>query len=557
MHYERPSGSRQVASEQDPVQRKSDRLRQDPQDSNLQNPDRAATRRLESHAGSDHRQPTDQQRGDQTRSGPDLRSNQRTDTRTESGTGLEHGSETLDWTGHSDNRDHDADTGAPDGGVSQPRDLIPEQHHEQAPELVAAPNPTATHEINRPTGGTDADPASDLDDEIGGDLDDEIVTDGSGHMAEGAALFRPLELEIEGNSRARKPSTEKAYATNTRRLYKRSTSERSTDPQQPVVVTPLDVTEDLIARRGTGADQYWNLNRASLLWHLAKNRSQYEIFETAFQRLAATKQIRSSQPKRKATIDKRTIPESDLSQVIATLDTMNRTVSWGARTRYWLQAGLASGARPSEWVGARWLNETTKETLCLLNRKRKRTAPIFSLVGPGQTIHDVEEHNPERLVPGFEYDNETRIRHVPIENNAAFWVGLHMGTLNDYLREVPESQEEERYKKYFNMCRKYLREACLRAFNGKRLYSLYVMRGQYAANMKAEHPLEEVAARMGHSPSGRTTMASYGPRSRAHGGRGVQTPAEAQAAAEARQARALSKAARTPTPKETDGSGSA
>jgi len=52
------------------------------------------------------------------------------------------------------------------------------------------------------------------------------------------------------------------------------------------------------------------------------------------------------------------------------------------------------------------------------------------------------------------------------------------------------------------------------------------MRSQYCANQKAVLPLSEVAARMGHTPNSRVTMASYGPRSAAHGRQGAQKPVE-------------------------------
>lgn len=345
----------------------------------------------------------------------------------------------------------------------------------------------------------------------------------------------------KGNSLARSARTEKMYAERVRQLYKRSTANRTTDPQQPANVSPLDVTNDLIAAAETKSPASWNLYRAALLWHLAINRNSASVFQDAYVSLAATRQLgrnagrtaaRGTPGRTKTQLNKKGIPEDDLNQLIDVLGGMNRTTNWGSRTQFWLLAGLASGARPGEWFGASWLDDS-KQTLCIPNGKRKRTTPIFKLVPEGKTIHDVEADRPELLTPGTEFDDTKRIRNVPIDPAERIYVSLHLGALNDYLDKsspaAPSSEvRQERFVSYYNLCRKVLRKACIQAFNGKKSYSLYVMRSQFTANKKAEMPLKDVAELLGHERSGRTTMANYGPMKIAHGGRGTHAPGETQ-----------------------------
>ena len=143
------------------------------------------------------------------------------------------------------------------------------------------------------------------------------------------------------------------------------------------------------------------------------------------------------------------------------------------------------------------------------------------MVRPGQTIHDVEADNPELIKAGSRLDESTLVRNVPIEDGDRLYINLHLGSVNDYINKVPSQEPQARFDAYYNMCRNLLREACLRTFEGKEMYSLYVMRSQFAANMKAELPLEDVAALMGHEKTGKTTKSNYGPRRAAHKKSGV------------------------------------
>lgn len=367
----------------------------------------------------------------------------------------------------------------------------------------------------------------------------------SGGWAENAENTEQEMQATPAASRARSLRTERLYERYSRFLWKRCVLARSPDPQQPVVVTPVQVTVDFIAARETTADASWRTYRAGLLWYLAAHRNEGPLFEEGYQLLVSEPLSHRRGPETDARKNraKRTIPLNHLHQLLDTLGAMNRHVNWGSKTQHWLMAGLASGLRPREWLGASWLDDS-KTHLCAPNGKRKMTVPIYSLVKPGESIHDIEAQHPELITPGPKFDDSTRIRNVEIESEERLYVDLHMNALNSYLDSATTPDDrEKRYEAYYNSCRKTLREACIRTFGGKRQYPLYAMRSQYAANMKAELPLSEVAGRMGHEASARTTMKDYGPRSAAHKSHSGDRPTEAHSPGQKNAAAPLSEAA--------------
>lgn len=345
-----------------------------------------------------------------------------------------------------------------------------------------------------------------------------IVPRIDGRLSKRGQADSDSDSDRSDRSAARSSRTEQDYAGRVRMLYKQSIASRTTDPEVPAIVSPMDVVEDLFKKSETVLPATWNLYRSALLWHLAQNRGDQAAYEEAYQRLARTRQMPKSVGKAKG--PKKTISREHLNLLINTLGGMNRTTNWGAKVQYWLQAGLASGARPGEWFGANWLDDEQK-ILCIPNKKRKLAVPTYMMVSPGQTIHDVEADNPEMIMAGSKFDQSTLVRNVPIEDGDRLYINLHLGSLNDYINKVPNENPQARFDAYYNMCRKLLREACLRTFKGKNMYSLYVMRSQFAANMKAELPLEDVAALMGHEKTGKTTKSSYGPRRAAHKKTGI------------------------------------
>lgn len=344
-------------------------------------------------------------------------------------------------------------------------------------------------------------------------------------------LIDPVQPDSSSDTpRMRAPGTEIDYANRVGHLYRASIQARTQDPTLPANVSPETVVADLIKStfgpQPTRSHASWNLYRAALLWHLSTKRADGEAYQRAYAMLAATKRppgkragaaaddsTRARQQK-----PRRSIPEQDLSLLLDTLVTMNRSACWGARTQYWLRAGLATGVRINEWAGTSWA-DTHRQALLVPNSKRKLAAPAFHQpLADGQTVHDL-------ALEGRAKDADpTRpsMRVVPVDVHDRMFVDLHIQSLHAFIVKQGAASSVDAasaFRKYYDNCRKTLHAACQRAFRGRRSYSLRVMRGQFAANAKSENPLSAVSELMGHESSGRTTMGNYGHRSKAHKGR--------------------------------------
>lgn len=371
----------------------------------------------------------------------------------------------------------------------------------------------------------------------------------------------PFALELIGTGKARRrPSarnnkTEAQYMKRVRCLYRQSSAIRTTDIQNPIDPSPAEVVQDLIdsaSAQPSGAPPRrarasWALYRSSLLWHLSSRRHQNDVYETAYQLLASTKSpagVKSTKPRAK-----KTFSGNDFAMIITALGSLNalqglnlRRSFWGSQTAYWLQAGVAAGARGAEWEGAAWLDRD-KFQLLIPNAKRKKTTPAFFKIAgaanakiaagsaneSAQTVYDLDNEDLGSEDLGSEYDDDEddweagpfevdvdSHRIVRIDPNDAIYVDLHLAsiernTIHQQLKN--NTPRSESFIRYYEMARRTLRSACEIAFKGKRYYRLYNTRSQFSANRKVDHQLGAVAAMMGHfDPSSKTTMSSYGSR---------------------------------------------
>jgi len=335
--------------------------------------------------------------------------------------------------------------------------------------------------------------------------------------------------------RARSQKTEDQYRDRVRSLYRQSSALRTLDSQNPVEPTPAEVTQDLIDSASEGpngerpvrAKNSWALYRAALLWHLAGKRQVNEAYEAAYQKLARCKKPAGS--RRAPAPAKKTFVGDDFAKIINTLGQLNtRRSFWGSFTAFWLQAGVACGARPGEWVETSWLDRD-KLQLLILNTKRKHSVPAFTKTAglPDRTVHDVDalEDDDE----DDDGDNEAGAvdaathRIVRVDRNDAVYVDMHMATLERHIRRLVGKQvsPEIAFRRYHDMARRTLRMACDIAFKGERYYTLRTTRSQFSADRKVTHELGAVAAMMGQSNT-RTCMQHYGSRRAGLKGRRAQ-----------------------------------
>lgn len=326
------------------------------------------------------------------------------------------------------------------------------------------------------------------------DLDAEASPpDAARFPASGSDTQEPLaaqalnSADTEGDAavaarRKRKPDTENAYTYRVQLLWRQAQAARTTDYEDPPLLTPTQVVEFLIWRSREVQYRTWMLYRSALIWDFGR-RAEQSGYAEALQLLQQSRfGFDQKEPRterlRKSRSAKRGIPKSDLVHLLDKLGTMNRTVGWGARTQYWLHAAIASGLRPGEWERASWSDEG-KTLLMVETSKRKEDVAAF------------HRDNPEMAekLRAAKQNQVPRVRAVPIDPADRLYVDLHLAAIRG---------SGVSFRSYYDNCRAILWDACRQIWKGKKLYSLYSGRHQFSANHKAEYPLADTAEVMGH-----------------------------------------------------------
>ena len=289
--------------------------------------------------------------------------------------------------------------------------------------------------------------------------------------------------------------------------------------------------------------------------------------------------VRSTQSTRKTRSKGRSIPQADLGPLLNALLSGSRTKEWwGAKTTVWLNAAIASGARPGEWEAAHWLDEDSG-VLRLPNLKLKKHVPfadawvhaprrfvdqaIVSLEAMAVQENDQaalaelrhhrdmetgdsnevrverqaqdEQPRADSIEPKS-IDTLIRLRAWELRNEELAWrdvlierrwqidVQAHMSQVQTYLAHGGMNT----FDRYFNNCRRSMRVASLLAFPDGRTYSLYDARSTAVANARVGTSAREAAAAFGHyAGDGRTLNSNYAPAARAFPGTGRRGPRSA------------------------------
>lgn len=337
---------------------------------------------------------------------------------------------------------------------------------------------------------------------------------------------RQPTAQATGGRRARDVKTEEEYAKRVKALWRTSAEQRTIDPQNPHDPTPAEVVQDLIdASSGPSprlAAASFSLYRSALLWHLAEHKDEHDSFRIAYLALAGTK--RPSGTKQKATSKRRgaaalkgAFAGNDLADLIKALNDFNTRDYWGSYTQYWIQATIACGARPGEWLHTSWLDREALKLQILTSKRKSAAAPFERMAAaaePVASVYELPDIDPDE---DDDDDGADAIRTIEVAREDALFIDFHLDAMNRYIaKQMADGVDsrEHAFFRYYDMVRRTLRAACKVAFKGNRMYSLRSARSQFAANRKATHELKAVSGDMGHTNS-RTTMSNYGPRSNA------------------------------------------
>ncbi|MGJ7519699.1 hypothetical protein ACSFA0_04320 [Variovorax sp. LT1P1] len=356
-------------------------------------------------------------------------------------------------------------------------------------------------------------------------------------------------------------------------LMDRAAKHLGTDP---AFITPAAIVAE-IDSDPTIAVGTKNTYRSAVVWAL--ERSGFEFDED--DRLEGLKAVRAFRPRlsrstsdipdlatRRYRTRARSIPEEDLGPLLnALLSAKITSTQWAAKTTTWLNAGIATGARPNEWETAYWL-DFDRRILRLPNSKLKKQAPFNWSYVPARLMSRAESDlvrkaSSDELSPsedaaghidefernirffdavesstahsnGMALDTLRRLRAWELHNASLAWrdievparwvgaVNAHMTHIRDYLA----GGGDRTFQRLFNGCRAALAAACKRAFPDGRMYSLYDTRSTAAANMQASMGADRAALVMGHyKKRKRTIKENYAGADRAFSRAGKFSPA--------------------------------
>lgn len=357
----------------------------------------------------------------------------------------------------------------------------------------------------------------------------------------------------------------KTYKDNYDRCLRLAVSARTLNEDEPTIIKPMDIVDDWFSSQQSKSAGTANIQRSAILWALKTDRPIG--WEEAFTRLQSTSRVSRRDEKnanRKIISDKRTrvsgrvIPETDLQLLINHLIEMGFV---GAQTQWFLIAGIASGARPSEWPEAVWADES-KTVLRIHTAKRKNHNAWDNI--PAMTFDEVDTENqtdklwkrPEVSADGSNsaeieeqwnaIDFERRLstldlsdeelkelrsnrekngvalfRDVFIEPQYRTYVKLHMDAVQSVIaanqRLEPERSVADIFdKKYYAKARHCVWRACTTIFaDDDKLYSLADTRQTFSANRKALNGRANAAAELGHTIT--TSKDHYAPARKAWG----------------------------------------
>lgn len=267
--------------------------------------------------------------------------------------------------------------------------------------------------------------------------------------------------------------------------------------------SPKEMVDYLFNERARFRPNTFRMYRTALVWWFATLDVTHET-QSAWARLHEPLPLRGYKDEKgnhgqttlhsRRSSRKRTVSQAKLGKLLAELT--NRTEN--ARTyverqraselRYWLLAGLSTGLRPIEWSQAHW-RDKEKGKLNVLTAKRKQgNYPLPSIAH----LSD-DEYMPMRVV-------------TVTNREAVFWIDMHMRSVQAFLQSEGDNKT---FNRYYDNNRLYLRTVCQKLFPNDDSVTLYMLRGQFAANRKISgQPREELAQEMGCSKH--YTSAAYG-----------------------------------------------
>lgn len=337
-----------------------------------------------------------------------------------------------------------------------------------------------------------------------------------------------------------KERTRKGYYRAVMSAEHYSINKRTTDPEEPALVTMHQVVSDLIERDDL-AKSTKSMIRASLIWYVLHSGLVDHNNDT----LGAIKLLKSANFALEGDLKRvipRRIPEKDLSKLIQYLaSTSKKNDSLKMKVLVWVEATLCTGLLPKEWLDADWLSADEKALVFEpaktrlerrnidQNQKNERCTTIAYRKAHAyfQGLTWCDESNVEpSMVPDSSADIDAPSRRQEVVSVRSgfdyYYVGRQLAYIREALRgaKSPEARQND-FKKYYDKCRVVLAQACKAIWHGKKSYCFYTMHFQFASAAKARGAQRAAKTSLDHRVSGgsgkrlsrkKSTRSGQGPR---------------------------------------------
>lgn len=202
----------------------------------------------------------------------------------------------------------------------------------------------------------------------------------------------------------------------------------------------------------------------------------------------------------------RIIPEMDYIQLLSQLGQMKGIAR---NASVFLQATIATGARPVEWTNATWVDRNAG-ILRFKTAKSKSVNPF----NRNSTVQGIKFKEGDESISYRTVNVEPQ--HIEIVDKQVLLVRnlLNLSQPGLLAEDMSDDLKYSYFKPYFEKCRVVLHRACMKVFADKRTYSLYDARSTFAANRRALYGVKTAAAELGHNAEkiDQAVQAHYGNR---------------------------------------------
>ena len=360
------------------------------------------------------------------------------------------------------------------------------------------------------------------------------------------------------------PTTVKNYERQIQLMTREAINKRSDGAEDHIPeLRFIDLAQDLIENQKQTKVTTQQIRRSALIWKMIElklDENQVRAVLELLDPLTKIKRKKGAVGLKNSRKPGRMIPYPDfvkLEEYLATMrGNLNEPKCWGIILLDFLRAGIASGARPNEWIGADWLNKRerilrlptikikyenawdrfptfslsqteienqklnslTKPALLTTESRKKLSIEMqIARITRQAAITDLEKEN---LRKEMQDSNQPLFRNVMIDPEYIDSVQNHLDNLAHFYKSkipdyTPDYNDKEVLSKHFNevfykRTRDYLYRACKNIFPDGKIYSLYDTRSTFSSIRKKSQGLEKTSEEMGHA-SIFTTRDNYAP----------------------------------------------